>query len=40
VEQQARTEGGYLMRYLPFDKEVVLAGLLPPVRVVMQKEQR
>jgi len=39
VEQQARTEGGYLARYLPFDREMILAGLLPPVRVVMQKEK-
>jgi hypothetical protein len=35
VEQQARTEGGYLARYLPFDREMILAGLLPPVRVVI-----
>jgi len=40
VEQQARTEGGYLARYLPFDKEMVLAGLLPPVRVVMLQAER
>jgi hypothetical protein len=37
VEQQARTEGGYLARYLPFDREMILAGLLPPVRVVMRR---
>jgi len=40
VQKQAATQGGYLATYLPFDEEMILAGLLPPVTVVMRKEER
>jgi hypothetical protein len=34
LEQQAATQGGYLATSLPFDKEMLLSGLLGPVRIL------
>jgi hypothetical protein len=40
VRQQAANQGGYVATYPPFDEETIPAGPMPPVRVVIEKEEQ